>query len=52
MHFPHQKPTFEHSISSPVILVLRELEDRLDQKQLLPPVLALENLIVNAANGL
>ena len=32
-------------------LLLRELEDRFDQKELLPPVLALENLIITAANG-
>ena len=32
-------------------LLLRELEDRFDQKELLPLVLALENLIVKAANG-
>jgi hypothetical protein len=32
-------------------LLLQELQDRFDQKELLPPVLALENLIVKAANG-
>ena len=32
-------------------LLLRELKDRFDQKELPPPVLALENLIIKAANG-
>ena len=32
-------------------LLLQQLQDRFDQKELLPPVLALENLIIKAANG-
>ena len=32
-------------------MLLRELEDRFDQKELLPLVLALESLIIKAANG-
>lgn len=32
-------------------LLLRELTDRFDQQELLPPVLGLESLLIKAANG-
>lgn len=31
--------------------MIRELQDRFDDQQVLPPVLALESLIIKAANG-
>ena len=42
---------FRHQYFQVFDLLIRELEDRFDQKDLLPPVLALEGLILNAANG-
>lgn len=32
-------------------LLIRELQDRFDQQEILPPVIALETLVITAANG-
>ena len=48
----HQETNTDHCIYFQACdLLLCELEDRFDQRELLPLVLALENLIIKAANG-
>lgn len=52
---PHQyngpKDFFRHQYFQACDLLLQELEDRFEQRQLLPPVISLENLFLEAANG-
>ena len=53
---PHQFATpmeyFRQQYNEACALLIGELNDRFEQRNLLPPVLALESVLLNAANGL
>lgn len=52
---PHRfsvpKDYFRHLYFQACDLLLQELEERFEQRDLLPPVLCIENLLITAANG-
>ena len=52
---PHRYATpkdyFRHQYFQACSLLTRELEDRFQQRDLLPPVISLEKLLLKAANG-
>ena len=49
--FSSPRDYYRHLYFEACDLLLRELTDRFDQQELLPPVLGLESLLIKAANG-
>ena len=49
--FSSPRDYYQHLYFEACDLLLRELTDRFDQQELLPPVLGLESLLIKAANG-